>query len=137
MSESVRERELRPVGRSPERDLVDAEHLPDGFEVLRMLVCGVEVSLRSEAGGALGREGGLDVDRHGVLQRGAPQHSGVPRASVVVRDERVAREEIAVQRRRAERAEVEYVSRSLAGAARDEEDHASRWSERRQSLDVQ
>ena len=44
VGQCVRERDLRPVGRSPQRELVDAERLPDRLDVcsvLGRLHCGV------------------------------------------------------------------------------------------------
>ena len=52
MRERVGQRELRPVRHPEEPDLVDAERLPDGLEILGVIVRAVEVPLRAERVGA-------------------------------------------------------------------------------------
>jgi len=79
-----------------ERDLVEAQRLPHGLEVLRVLGSRVEVRTAPSEAAHTASRGALGVGRARLLQCGAVEQSGVAGAAVVVGDERVTREEIAI-----------------------------------------
>ena len=139
VGERVRHRQLGAVGRAPEGHLVGTERQPHRLEVLGGLVRAVEVARCPDAGCARGNLLAFDVDveRRRALESRAPQHARVARAAVVVCDERVAREEVAVERGIGRRAEPEDVCGALTGAAGDEEDRPACDPERGQGLDVE
>src|SRR5437763_9697395 len=125
MRERVRQRELRPVGGAPDADLIDAERLPDGLDVLGMVARGVESPARADRVRAVRRElrGLLDARVDGRLERRAVEEAGAPRSADVEGDERVEGKERPEERR--VRAEVEDAGGGLPGAAREQEHHAA------------
>ena len=137
MRERVRQRELRAVGDAVESDLVVAERLADRVEVLCVIGRRVEVALRAEGCGACGRRCALGVRRVRELERRAVEQSRRAGAAVVVGDERVPGEEVAVERDVRRRPEIEHVRRALAGTAREEEHDAAADSRVRHHLDVE
>ena len=135
--ERVRHRELRPVRDAVDADLVEAQRLPDGIEVGRVLGRAVERSGRSEPVAAGRRGCYLRSRRERDLERRAVDQAGAAGAAVVVGDECVAREHELEGGVRVGVAETEAVRRPLARAACDEEDHALRRPGGGQLLDVQ
>src|SRR5205085_12662246 len=115
------DRELRPVRRAPERDLVHAERLADGADVVRVVARRVEGARRADLGRALRDERLLTRGRgRGVgLELRAAQDARAPGAARVEGDERVARELVAELP--AVRGEVERERGGLARPAGDEE----------------
>src|SRR6185437_4371576 len=94
----IRQRKLRAIRDAVESDLVVAERLPDGVEVLGVVGGRVEVALRSERCAARRRRLLFAVRRVRALQGGAVEQTRVAGAAVVVGDERVPGEEVAVER---------------------------------------
>ena len=110
---------------------------PHRLEILGVVAGAVEVARGPDRVRAVRRGDALRVGGDRGLQLGAVEQAGIAGAAVVVRDERVAGEEIAVERHGAGVTEAEDVSGALAGAAGDQEDDAARRALRGQLLDVQ
>ncbi len=133
----VRERELRAVRDAVQRDLVDAEGGPHRVQVLRVLGGAVEVARGADRRCAAGRRELLLVGADRALEDRAVDQPGLAGAAVVVGDEAVAGEEVAVELHRRRRPETEDVRRALAGPAGDEEQRPPLGAVGREVLDVE
>ena len=89
----VRQCEFCSVRHPEETDAIDAERLPDGLEILGVVVRAVVVPVGAERLRATRDLGLLGIGCDRALQRRAAQDAGAARTAVVVRDERVPREE--------------------------------------------
>ncbi len=136
MRERIRHRELRAVGDAVERDLVEAECLPDGVEILRVSGRRIEVARWADCVRARRGRRALGVGCVRGLQRRTVEQARVAGAAVVVRDERVAGEEVVVERDFRRGPEAEHVRRALAGTAGEEEHGAAVDARARHDLDV-
>ena len=137
VGERIRERQLRAVRGAPERDLVDPERHADGLRVVGVIVGAVEVARRADRGRAAGGERILADERRRLLQGLADEEARLAGATVVERDDPVAREERVIEVGTVLVAEIEHRGRPLTRAAGDEHHDAALGALGGKRLDVE